>query len=163
MSAGTLTREAVEDFLFHEAEILDAWRLDDWEALLDPQASYYVPPTDKPDSDHNETLFIIADDHVRLQERIVRLKDPACHVEFPPSRTRRMITNVRLGEMDGDVMPVKANFVVYRYRRNSDMRIFTGEYRYLLRHTGQGLKILERRAVLDAQELGPMGSVSFIL
>lgn len=43
------------------------------------------------------------------------------------------------------------------------MRVFSGEYRYRLRLTAAGMKILERRAVLDAEELGPMGSVSFIL
>ena len=100
---------------------------------------------------------------MRLRERIIRLKDPACHVEFPPSRTRRMITNVRIGEASNGLLAARANFIVYRYRRGSDMRIFTGEYRYTLRQHADGLKIVERRAVLDAQELGPMGSVSFIL
>ena len=158
-----VTRAEVEDFLFREAELLDAWRLDDWAAMLDEEACYYVPPTDKPESNHEDTLFIVADDAVRLRERIIRLKDPACYVEYPPSRTRRLVTNVRLGDIEGDVLSVRANFVVYRYRRNSDMRVFSGEYRYRLRLTAAGMKILERRAVLDAEELGPMGSVSFIL
>lgn len=158
-----VTRADVEDFLFREAELLDAWRLDDWAAMLDEEASYYVPPTDKPEASHEDTLFIVADDAVRLRERIIRLKDPSCHAEYPPSRTRRVISNVRLGDMQDGVLPVRANFVVYRYRRNNDMRVFTGEYRYRLRIVAGSMKILERRAVLDAEELGPMGSVSFIL
>lgn len=157
------TRAQVEDFLYREAEFLDAWRLDDWVAMLDEKASYFVPPTDKPEANHEDTLFIVADDAVRLRERILRLKDPACHVEYPPSRTRRLITNVRLGEVQDGILPVRANFVVYRYRRNSDMRVFSGEYRYLFRLTANEMKIFERRAVLDAEELGPMGSISFIL
>jgi p-cumate 2,3-dioxygenase beta subunit len=161
--ATSVTRSEIEDFLFHEAELLDAWKLDEWRDLLDGNASYHVPATDKPEASHEDTLFIIADDIVRLRERIIRLKDPSCHAEYPPSRTRRMITNVRLGpERDGCV-PVKANFIVHRYRRNSDMRVFTGEYRYLLRITRTDMKIVERRAVLDAAELGALGSVSFIL
>jgi hypothetical protein len=32
-----------------------------------------------------------------------------------------------------------------------------------LRRVGSALKIAERRAILDAHELGAMGSVSFIL
>ena len=43
------------------------------------------------------------------------------------------------------------------------MRVFTGEYRYLLRRVDGALKIAERRAVLDAEELGHMGAVSFLL
>ena len=109
-----VSRADIEDFLFREAELLDGWKLDEWQALLDVDASYYVPPTDKPDADHHDTLFIIADDLVRLRERIIRLKDPACPVEFPPSRTRRMITNVRIGEASNGLLAARANFIVYR-------------------------------------------------
>lgn len=158
-----VTRADVEDFLFREAELLDAWRLDDWAKMLDAEAYYYVPPTDKPEASHEDTLFIVADDAVRLRERIIRLKDPSCHVEYPPSRTRRLIANVRLGDIQDDILSVRANFVVYRYRRNSDMRVFTGEYRYRLRIVDAGMRIVERRSVLDVEELGPMGSISFIL
>ena len=97
--SGPVTRPEVEDFLYREAELLDAWRLDDWAAMLDEEATYYVPPTDKPEADHGDALFIVADDAVRLRERILRLKDPACHVEYPPSRTRRLISNVRQNQL----------------------------------------------------------------
>ena len=99
-----MTRAEVEDLFYHEAELLDRWKLDDWLELLTDDASYYVPPNDKPDADHRFTLFTIADDIVRLHERIIRLKDPNCHAEWPPSRTRRMITNVRIEGMDGDLI-----------------------------------------------------------
>jgi len=161
--AATVTRAEVEDLLYQEADLLDSWRLDDWLALLTGDASYYVPPNDKPDADHRYTLFTIADDIVRLRERIIRLKDPNCHAEFPPSHTRRLITNVRIIGVDGDTISVAANFAVFRYRRNEPPREFVGRYRYKLRRTDAGLKIAERRAILDAEELGPLGSVSFLL
>jgi len=161
--AATVTRAEVEDLLYHEAELLDTWRLDDWLALLTGDASYYVPPNDKPDADHRYTLFTIADDIVRLRERIIRLKDPNCHAEYPPSRTRRLITNVRIIGVDGDTISVAANFAIFRYRRNEPPREFVGRYRYKLRRTDAGLKIAERRAILDAEELGALGSVSFLL
>jgi p-cumate 2,3-dioxygenase beta subunit len=41
--ASTVTRAEVEDFLYYEAELLDAWRLDDWLGLLTDDASYYIP------------------------------------------------------------------------------------------------------------------------
>jgi p-cumate 2,3-dioxygenase beta subunit len=43
------------------------------------------------------------------------------------------------------------------------VREFVGHYRHKLRRVGGVLKIAERRAILDAHELGAMGSVSFIL
>ena len=47
-----VTRAQVEDFLYHEAALLDDWRLDDWEKLLADDAAYYVPPNDQLESDH---------------------------------------------------------------------------------------------------------------
>jgi len=158
-----ISRAEVEDLLYREAELLDAWNLDDWLKLLTDDAAYYVPPNDKPDADHRFTLFTIADDIVRLRERVIRLRDPNCHAEYPPSRTRRMISNVRVTDAEGDTASIAANFVIYRYRRNEDERIFVGHYRHKLRRVGGALKIAERRAILDAEELGMLGSVSFIL
>ena len=161
--ASTVTRAEVEDLLYHEAELLDSWRLDDWLGLLTEDASYYVPPNDKPGGDHRYTLFIIADDIIRLRERIIRLKDPNCHAEYPPSRTRRLITNVRITGVEGDTISVAANFDIFRYRRNEPPREFVGRYRYKLQRRNGELKIAERRAILDAEELGVLGSVSFLL
>ena len=87
----TVSRAEVEDLFYYEADLLDSWRLDDWLALLTDDAAYYVPPNDKPDADARYTLFTIADDIVRLRERVIRLKDPNCHAEYPLSRTRRLI------------------------------------------------------------------------
>ncbi|MBM3609248.1 MAG: aromatic-ring-hydroxylating dioxygenase subunit beta, partial [Alphaproteobacteria bacterium] len=129
LEADMALRFEAEALLFREAELLDAWQLDEWRELLTQDASYYVPPNDKPFGDHANTLFIVADDHVRLKERIIRLKDPACHSEFPPSRTRRIISNVRVSSGDAECdYTVRANFTIYRNRRGSDIRIFTGEY-----------------------------------
>jgi p-cumate 2,3-dioxygenase beta subunit len=158
-----VSRAEVEDLFYHEAELLDAWKLDDWLKLLTDDATYYVPPNDKPDADHRFTLFTIADDIVRLRERVIRLKDPNCHAEYPPSRTRRLITNVRIVGVEGDTISVAANFVIYRYRRGGAHQDFVGRYRYKLCRQAGMLKIAERRAILDAEELGVLGSVSFIL
>jgi p-cumate 2,3-dioxygenase beta subunit len=157
------TRDNVEDLFFHEAELLDAWKLDEWLGLLTDDATYYVPPNDQPNADARFALFTIADDMLRLKERIIRLKDPNCHAEYPHSRTRRMISNVRIKDVKGDSATATANFLVYRHRRNEPPRVFAGHYIYKLRRVGTELRIAERRAVLDAEELGAMGAVSFIL
>jgi p-cumate 2,3-dioxygenase beta subunit len=163
LRTATVSRAEVEDLLYHEADLLDSWRLDDWLELLTDDAAYYVPPNDKPDADARYTLFTIADDMVRLRERVIRLKDPNCHAEFPPSRTRRMIGNVRITGVEGDVISAAANFIVHRFRYNDLDRVFVGHYRYKLRRQGGRLKIGERRAILDEQQLGLLGAVSFIL
>jgi p-cumate 2,3-dioxygenase beta subunit len=158
-----VSRAEVEDLFYYEAELLDSWQLDEWLTLLADDATYYVPPNDKPDADHRYTLFTIADDMVRLRERIIRLKDPNCHAEYPPSRTRRFIANVRITAVEGDTISASANFSIHRFRRGGAHQEFVGRYRYALKRRHGVLKIAERRAILDAEELGMLGSVSFIL
>ena len=156
-----VTRAEVEDFLYHEAALLDAWRLDEWLALLTDDATYRVPSNDQPQSDPTSTLFTIADDIRRIRARVARLKDPHAHAEFPRSRTRRLISNVRI--LERSPLVVEANFVVYRYRGNDDMRTYVGRYRYTLVSQGGALRIKAREAILDAMELASLGTVSFIL
>jgi p-cumate 2,3-dioxygenase subunit beta len=156
-----VTRAEVEDFLYEEAALLDAWKLDAWLALLTEDAFYRVPSNDRPESDPRGTLFTIADDIARIRSRVTRLKDRNAHAEFPPSRTRRLISNVRIVERNP--LRVEANFVVYRYRTNDDERQYVGQYRYLLRKVDGRLKIAGREAIMDAMELASLGAVSFIL
>jgi len=156
-----MTRQEAEDFLYEEAALLDAWKLDEWLALLTEDAYYRVPSNDRPESDPRGTLFTIADDIERIRSRVTRLKDRNAHAEFPPSRTRRIVTNVRI--TGRDPLCVEANFVVHRYRSNEDLRQYVGRYRYLLRREGGKLRIAGREAILDAMELASLGAVSFIL
>ena len=158
-----VTRAEVEDFLYHEAALLDDWKLDEWQALLTDDATYYVPPNDQLEGSHRNTLFLVADDRERIRQRVIRINDPNCHAEFPKSRTRRMISNVRILAVEGDLITVAANFVCYRFRRYERIREYVGGYRYILKQAGDSFRIKERRVFIDAHELGNLGSVSFIL
>jgi p-cumate 2,3-dioxygenase subunit beta len=159
----TFSRQEVEDFLYAEAEMLDEWRLDEWLALFDEdRGSFYIPSTDAPNSDPDTSLYLIADDMVRLRSRVSQLMSGLTWAENPKSRTCHMISNVRIAGMDGDALIVKANFVVYRMRfQNIDPYI--GKYYYKLLPRGGTFKILERRATLDLEALRPHGKVSFIV
>lgn len=157
-----ISREQIEDFLYYEAALLDEWRLDTWLELLTDNASYYVPSTDVPDGDHRTTLFLIADDAVRLRSRVKQLMGKSAHAETPRSRTRRMISNVRIRGRAGETIQVTANFVVYRMRYEM-MDTYVGRYEYTLVQRDGTLKIRERRAILDLESLRPHGKVSIIL
>lgn len=156
-----VTRSEIEDFLYQEAALLDAWRLDEWLALLTDDATYRVPSNDAPQADPAAALFTIADDMHRLRGRVTRLKDPHAHAEFPRSRTRRLISNVRITHQDP--LTVEANFIVHRFRANESVRQYVGLYRYQLVPSAGKLRIRSREAILDAMELGSLGAVSFIL
>jgi p-cumate 2,3-dioxygenase beta subunit len=157
-----MTRAEAEDFLYHEAALLDAWKLDAWLALLTEDVRYLVPSNDVQGGDPAKTLYLIADDHARVKGRVARLKDPMAHVEFPHSRTRRIVTNVRVEPVDAEYN-VHANFVVHRFRRGGQATQFVGRYNYRIRLSNGGPRIAVREAILDAEELGALGAVSFIL
>lgn len=156
-------RSVIEDFLYHEASLLDQWRLDDWGELLTDDACYLIPPNDVPNGDPNNTLFHVADNIERIRSRIKRLKSRHTHAENPHSRTRRLITNVRITNRTEQHIEVTANFLVMRYRRNEQIRQYVGVYEYKLTVQNGDLKIAERKVILDSEELGSLGSVSILL
>lgn len=160
--AQQLTRQEIEEFLYAEAALLDEWRLEEWLDLLTEDATYHVPPTDLPEGDPKSTLFIVADDIVRIRSRVKQLLGKSAWAENPPSRTRRMISNVRVLGVSGDEIRVTANFVVYRMRFEM-VDTYIGHYDYTLVRGDDGLRIRERKAVLDLEALRPHGKVSFIL
>ena len=156
------SRTEVEDFLYKEAALLDEWRLEEWLELLTRDAIYEIPPTDVPEGDSSNTLFIIADDNVRIRSRVKQLLGKSAWAENPPSRTRRLIGNVRVLGVEGENIRVTANFLVHRMRYES-VDTYVGHYDYKLLRDGKLLKIRERRAILDNEALRPHGKISFIL
>jgi p-cumate 2,3-dioxygenase beta subunit len=156
------TRQEVEDLFYREAALLDEWRLEEWLDLLTEDAIYQIPPTDVPEGDARNTLFIIADDALRIRSRVKQLLGKAAWAENPHSRTRRMIANVRVLGAEGENILVTANFAVHRMRYES-VDTYIGHYNYKLLRKGNELRIRERMAILDNEVLRPHGKISFIL
>ncbi len=157
-----VSRAAVEDFLFAEAALLDAWRLEEWFALFAPGAVYEVPTAGAPDDDDSgKSLFYIADDYVRLRERVARLGKREAHAEFPHSRTRRMVGNVRILPGDGPLTRVACNFICHRAKAGK-VDAYFGHILYALDANAPEWKIAAKRVMLDMDLLYP-GKVSILL
>ncbi len=154
-------REQVEDFLFREAALLDDWKLDDWVDLFSEDGRYVVPTTDLPDGDPRRDLVFIDDDITRLRARAVRLNSRHAHREYPWSRTRRFVSNVRVDENGDGELRVVSNVLVYRFRAGEGAP-YVGSVDYVLRRNGESFKIAYRRAVLDLEALSWHGAVSII-
>ena len=157
----TLTREA-EAFLYREAALLDEWRLDEWLALMAADAHYRVPPLDLPHAAPGEALYLIDDDRQRLESRVRQLTGKTAWAETPRSRTRRLITNVRVTAADAEGFTSSANFAVWRFQfDNTD--VYVGRYEHTFVRSSEGLLVQERKVVLDLESLRPHGRISFIL
>jgi len=158
------TRPRIEDFLYHEAALLDDWKLEEWLALFTADARYEVPATDLPrDASPETNLFYIADDAYRLNERVKRLQKKTAHSEFPRSKTRHLVSNVRVLESDASGCRIAAAFITYRTKGgHTDTYIGSSDYRLVAVDGGQ-LRIRHKRCVLDLDSLRPHGRVSILL
>jgi p-cumate 2,3-dioxygenase beta subunit len=158
-----VSRQRVEDFLYAEAALLDAWSLDDWFLLFDEDAKYEVPCNDAPDGNPDTDLLLIDDDYARLGARVARLNSRRAHREYPHSRTNHQIVNVRVADPDenGEI-GVTASFTVWRFR-GGKTSCYVGRYRYRLRQSDNGLRIGFKRAELDMTDLRAVSDVAIIL
>jgi len=166
ITAQTLNRETVEDFLYHEAELLDDWRLPEWAELFTDDAKYDIASLDADDPAHassDSSLFVLADDRERIAGRAKRLMKKTAHAEYPHSKTRHLTSNVRLGEVRGNERSVKANFVVYRTKGDRTAR-YMGEARYVLVVDDKGgIRIRSKRCILDLNALYDQGRLTIII
>jgi p-cumate 2,3-dioxygenase beta subunit len=157
-----VSRAQVEDFLYAEAALLDEWRLDEWFALFAPGAVYEVPTAGAPEGDDpTRSLFYIADDYVRLRERVGRLCKREAHAEFPHSRLRRTVSNVRILAASASELRVTCNLVCYR-AKNGKVDTYFGHVLYSLDTSRPDWRIAAKRVVLDMDLLYP-GKVSILL
>jgi p-cumate 2,3-dioxygenase beta subunit len=161
-SQQAISRQQVEEFLYTEAALLDAWQLDDWLLLFDEDAKYEVPCNDAPDGDPARDLMLIDDNHARLASRVDRLNSRRAHREYPHSRTNHQVFNVRVQDVSTEELSVTTSFTVWRFRAGRTS-CYVGRYRYRLRRRDGGFRIAAKRAELDMTDLRSVADVAIIL
>lgn len=148
----------VEDFLYFEAELLDDRKLREWLDLLTDDVHYWMPIRHNPlerSEDLSDELakpgegYYFDDDKKSLRIRVERVYSKTAWAEIPPSRTRHLISNIRVKKDDGSEIEVHANFLVYRTRMETDQDIFVGMRQDVLRRINGGFKIAKRTIILD--------------
>jgi biphenyl 2,3-dioxygenase beta subunit len=84
-----------------------------------------------------------------LESRVRKLETGYAWAEDPPSRTRHLVTNVRLISDNADGLVVETNFHLYRTRLNSEEDSWIGLRRDLLRRKEGTFEIADRKIFLD--------------
>lgn len=153
---------SIELFLFKEAELLDSWQLEEWLKLFRPDATYLVPALDEPNKGPQDSLYLVQDNMVRLGTRVNQMLGRSMWAENPPSRTRRLVSNLQIQSEGKDAIDIIANFAVYRFRHGA-MDTYVGRYNHKLVPVGDGFQFAVRKATLDLETLNPHGKVSIIL
>ena len=124
--AAMVRQHEVEQFLYGEAALLDARRYSEWLALFADDATYFMPirrtrmqsELDQEFTKPGEMAFF-NDTKPLLAARVTKLGTGRSWAEDPPSRTRRLITNIRVIEDNGAELVAASNFMLYRTRLNS--------------------------------------------
>ncbi len=157
---GTEEQHSVERSLYREARMLDDRLFTEWLALLTDDCTYLVPTRENvqaargqsPVTTEDELAGIahFEDDKMTLLAKALRLGTGSAWGENPPSRTRRLISNVEVERGDApDELRVYSNLVMYRSRRVDEVSQFVGQRRDILRQTDKGLLLARRVVVLD--------------
>lgn len=96
---GSAEYSAVVTFLYEEAALLDQLRLNEWGDRLATDLVYTAPLRHtRLGVDHAQSFVRSVqhfhDDYRSVMGRILRLSGKSAWAEDPPSRTRRLVTNV---------------------------------------------------------------------
>ncbi len=152
-----LLQYEVEQFLYREAALLDERRFHEWLTLLTDDVEYWMPIRstrargDEADEFARLGEAAFFDENKEyLEERVRKLDTGLSWAEDPPSRTRHLVSNVRILEQrpDGELL-LTCNFVVYRTRLATDEDLWVGRREDTLRRVDGAWKIAKRHIYLD--------------
>ena len=165
--ARLLLQREIEEFLYTEADLLDARRFDEWLALFTEDARYWMPMRRNVPHDEREREFTREGADVNwfdegkdtLGRRVAQIQTGIHWAEEPPSRICHMVSNVQIvrAAPNGLVTPsevvVRCRFLVYRNRVETETDVLVGKREDVLRRVDGAWQIARRMVVLDQSVL----------
>ena len=148
-----------EQFLYHEARLLDAHRYEDWLALFSADATYWLP-LEAAQKDPFETSSIIHDDRTLLELRVKQYRHARAHARQPLARTVHQVGNISLLET-GAELRVASTLTVVEFR-NEKQRVYGALVEHLLRRNGDTFAIAHKRVDLVNSE-GELDGIAILL
>lgn len=139
-----------EQFLFHEARLLDTQQLEAWLELFTEDATYWVP-LELDQKDPLETSSIIHDDRTLLELRVKQARHPRAHARLPLARTVHQVGNVMVSEETGPELKVNSTLQVVEFR-NEKQRLHGALVEHRLRRAGDSFRIAHKRVDLVNSE-----------
>ena len=170
VAIGSALYNSIVEFMYEEAALLDQIRLQEWGARLAPDLIYTAPlretrPMDQQNSSLVRTVQHFHDDWRSVMGRIMRLTGTkSAWAEDPPSRTRRLVTNVMVAKTaKPDEFSVTSYLLVTRSRFNSpEFDLISAERRDLLRQDGESFKLARREIIVDQAVIGTPNFAIFL-
>ena len=150
--------------------MLDQLRLQEWAARLAPDLIYVAPLRETRPMEQHAASFVRSvqhfhDDWRSVMGRIARLTaTKSAWAEDPPSRTRRLVTNVMVTKTASvNEYAVTSYLLVTRSRFNfPEYDLISAERRDLLRRDGDSFKLARREILVDQTVLGTPNFAIFL-
>ena len=140
----------VEQFLYHEARLLDTQQLETWLELFTEDATYWGP-LEKNQQDPFETSSLIHDDRTLLELRVKQARHPRAHARQPLARTVHQVGNVVVSEGETGDITVDSTLQLIEFR-NEKQRLYGALVRHRLRRENGSFKIAHKRVELVNSE-----------
>ena len=136
----------VEQFLYHQAEVLDERRWDEWLALFTADGIYWMP-ADPAQTTGDGMANIFYEDLYLMKVRVGRVTHPQAWSQQPGNYLSHVVSNVIVESADEEAIVARSKFHVSEYR-NDELRHFAGSYRHDLVRSEDGLAIRLQRVDL---------------
>lgn len=149
-----------EQFLYHEARLLDTQRYEEWLELFTEDATYWVP-LEQGQEDPLQTSSIIHDDRTLLGLRVKQLRHPRAHARVPLARTVHQVTNVLVESDSAQEVVVRSTLSVIEFR-NEKQRLYGALVEHRLRRNNGAFRIAHKRVDLVNSE-GELDGISILL
>lgn len=148
----------LEQFLYHEATLLDDRRYEEWLGLLADEVVYWVPNYE--DDTGLAEGVILYETLPALRARVARAFDKLSPVQLPPPRTRHYLTNVAASSPVAGEADVQSNLLLYV---SKDRRLlhFPGRVEHKLRKADGVWRIVLKKIFLMTND-EPMGSLPLL-
>jgi len=155
------TEREITQLLYIEAELLDQTRYQEWYDTVFAEDLEYIAPTRstrerKPGgSEYHVESYHFRDLHSTLALRVNRMYTGHAWAEDPASRTRRLVTNIRIEDRGDGKFLVKSYLLLYRsqWGTSSYDLIVAERYDTLSKASGQW-RISRREVYLTHTVLG---------
>lgn len=167
---GSPVYNTILEYLYEEAALLDQIKLQEWGARLATDLVYTAPLRETRGMSHQAASYVRSvqhfhDDYRSMMGRIMRLTGTkSAWAEDPPSRTRRLVTNVLVHTTaKPDEFAVVSYLLVTRSRFNFDeFDLISCERHDVLRRDGESFKLAKREILLDQAVLGTPNLAIFL-
>ena len=161
-----LLKQDIEAFLYHEANLLDDRRYEDWLALLTDDVRYWVPMRRNVKFGELEREFTREGQDINwfdegkqtLTQRVNQILTGVHWAEEPLSRISHLVTNVEILEespmaAEAEDVSLRCRFIIYRNRVETETDILVGRREDTLRRVDGEWRISQRKVLLDQNVL----------